>query len=175
MLEDEEAIDRLEHDLRRLKIDFERFFSGGLKTPPEQLRQSVSTQINAMRSRHIRTFALRFRLHNLEARFHIFSVLFSRRLQELEAGTGRRARPEVREVDPHDGIVFDDKPDPEAVAVLYRELCRAREVAPATDLAQFQSYLTSQITQIRKKTGCTHVRFRIASEGDKVKLKAKPL
>ena len=127
MLEDEEAIDRLEHDLRRLKIDFERFFSGGLKTPPEQLRQSVSTQINSMRSRHIRTFALRFRLHNLEARFHIFSVLFSRRLQELEAGTGRRARPEVRKVDPHDGIVFDDKPDPEAVAVLYRELCRARK------------------------------------------------
>ena len=38
----------------------------------------------------------------------------------------------------------------------------------------FQSYLKKQASQIRKKTGCEQVRFRIASEDGQLKLKAKP-
>ena len=175
MLEAEEAIDRLDRDIRRLKIDFERFFNGNLKVPPELLRQSISTQIQELRSRHIRTFALRFRVNNLEARFHIFSVFFARRLRAMEWGAGGAASSATAGFDPREGVILGENPEPEAVRALYRELCRARQAAPAADFTQFQAYLAKRVAQIRSKTGCSHVRFRIASEGGRVKLKAKPV
>ena len=176
MLEDEEAVERLEHDLRRLKIDRDRFLTGNLKSPPEQLRQSINTQIHQLQSRHIRSFAIRFRLNNQEARFNTLSVLFGRRLRELEQGELPAAAQSARlGLDASDGVVLGESPEAEAVEVLYQELCRAREVAPATDLGEFLDYLAKQVAQIRSKTGCDRVRFRVASEGVKVKLKAKPV
>ena len=76
MLEPEEAIQRLANDIRRLKIDFDRFFNGAVKIPPEQLRKRIRDQLQDLRSIHIRSVGLRFRLNNLEARFNTFSVLF---------------------------------------------------------------------------------------------------
>ena len=38
-----------------------------------------------------------------------------------------------------------------------------------------QSYLNKQAAQIRDKTGCSEVSFRVASEKGKLKLKAKPV
>ena len=39
--EQDEALQRLDRDLKRFKIDFERFLSGNLATPPDQLRQNL--------------------------------------------------------------------------------------------------------------------------------------
>ena len=175
MLEVEDAIDKLELSLQRLKIDYERFFSGNLKTPPEQLRQNINFQIHALRSRHIRSFALRFRLSNLEARFNTFTVLFGRRLRELEQGLrDQQASSAEDRIDAREGIVLGKKPEPGAVEALYQELCRAQKVEP-DNLEHFKTYLGKQLDTIRSKTGCSQVQFRVSSEGGKIKLKAKPI
>jgi hypothetical protein len=43
------------------------------------------------------------------------------------------------------------------------------------DLDTFRGYLQKQMTQIRDKTGCDAVQFRVVNEDGKVKLKAKPV
>jgi hypothetical protein len=174
MLEVEDAIDKLELSLQRLKIDFERFFSGNLKAPPEQLRQNINFQIHSLRSRYIRSFALRFRLNNLEARFNTFSVLFGRRLRELEQGSGRQPAGAKSRADARAGIVLGEKQEPGAVEALYQELCRAQRIEPE-NLEHFRTYLGKQVETIRSKTGCSEVQFRISSKDGKVKLKAKPI
>jgi hypothetical protein len=43
------------------------------------------------------------------------------------------------------------------------------------DYQSFCRYLERQAEAIRARTGCSGVRFRLASEGGRIKLKAKPI
>jgi hypothetical protein len=174
----EEAIDHLELRIRRLKIEYDRFFNGALDRPPEQFRQSINADIQALRTVHIKDFSLRFRLTNLEARFNTFLVLFHRRLQDMEEGSllERRAAIAPRETfDPRKGIVLDETPAKGAVQALYDEVYPGDQKQTEADFVRFQTYLLQQVTNIRRKTGCSSVKFRVESKDGKTKLKAKPV
>lgn len=174
----EEAIDRLEQRIRRLKIEYDRFFNGSLDRPPEQFRQSINSDIHELRSVHIKEFTLRFRLTNLEARFNAFCVLFHRRLQEMEEGTlleRRRAGHLQETFDPRGGIFIDETPAPGAVQALFDEVYDQQNDGSEIDFTRFQNYLLQQVTNIRQRTGCTGVKFRVESKDGKTTLKAKPV
>ncbi len=180
-----EVIDHLSADVQRLRIDFERFFSGALHLPPEDLRQRVQAQLRALRNLSGGTAVDRFRLGDLEARYNTYNELFNRRLRDREEGRRRVASPippppAVR-YDPATGIVIGRSPAPEAIAALYEGLAAggiaggAQMAAPRFDLASFGAYLERQAAAIRAKTGCEEVQFRLAAEDGKLKLKARPL
>jgi hypothetical protein len=171
------AIDRLDHDIQQLKIDFERFFNGGLPMPPEEFRQAVRGQIRTLRTKPIHALVDRFRINTLEARFNTLNELFNRRLRDREEGVATRAAatPTARRYDPYQGIVVGASPPSEAIQALYEELYRSDKPAPPANFNRFESYLLRQMAEIRDRTGCTEVKFRVASEGGKLKLKAKPV
>ncbi len=172
------AIERLDQDIRQLKIDFERFFNGGLPTPPEEFRQAVRTQIRSLRSAPIQTLVDRFRLNTLEARFNTLNELFNRRLREREEGLAvmpAAVTPTPRRYDPYQGVVVSDGAPPEAIEALYRELYRDDRSGSDATFKKFQSYLLGQMEEIRERSGCAEVKFRVATEGGKLKLKAKPV
>ncbi len=174
-----EAFDRLDRDIKQLRIDFERFFSGALPLPPEELRGRVQAQLRHLRGLTQLTAVDNFRLGDLEARFNSYSELFNRRLRDLEEGRHLVVRPMAaaapRRFDPEQGIVFGDRIDPEGVEALYQGLAAAPGDAPRFDLDSFQTYVTRQVSAIRDKTGCSLVQFRLAMEDGKVKLKARPV
>jgi len=62
-----ESIDRLAADILQLRLDFERFFSGALLAPPEDLRRRVQAQLRQLRGVKSMTAVERFRLGDLEA------------------------------------------------------------------------------------------------------------
>jgi hypothetical protein len=189
-----EAIDRLAADIQHLRVDFERFFSGVLPFPPDELRNRVQAQLRSLRNVNGGTAVDRFRMGDLEARYNAYNELFNRRLREREEGGRGRSRPApaappVR-YDPAAGIVIGRTLDPEAVAALYQGLVGAPAsgssvdstgnspstgASPRFDLATFGVYLERQAAAIRDKTGCEDVQFRLATEDGKVKLKARPL
>lgn len=175
--EPEELLMRLDRDIRRFRIDFERFFSGNLPIPPDQLRISVQNQIKEIHSVHLKAVSHRFRFNTLEAKFNAFLVLFNRRLRDLE--TGRAApRPGGETspaLDPEEGVIIGDSASTEAVAALFKGLYMTAGGRPPADLQKFESYLQQQADKIRQETGCSQVRFRVTNEGGKPKLKAKPL
>jgi hypothetical protein len=172
----DESLQTLDRDLKRFKIDFERFFSGNLATPPDQLRQNLGKQIQYLRMERLKSVAQRFKLNTLEARFNTLWVQFNRRLREQEEGGGFRDTPAPTEkkIDTSNGVVIAGSPDETAVRALYDDLYGGSGRGKKTDFGSFQAYLEKQAAQIRNKTGCAKVRFRIISSDGDLKLKAKP-
>jgi hypothetical protein len=161
-------------------VDFERFFSGALPFPPEDLRGRVQVQIRNLRNANLSTPVDTFRLGDFEARFNSYNELFNRRLRDLEEGRHPGMRhapppPAPRRYDPAQGIVFGERIDPEAAEALYQGLAAVPGDAPRFDLDSFQTYLARQVSAIREKTGCAQVQFRLAAEEGKMKLKARPV
>jgi hypothetical protein len=178
-LEIQASIERLARDIQQLKIDFERFFSGSLPTPPEEERQLVRQQIQRLRAVPLQALVDRFRLNTLEARFNTLNELFNRRLRDREEGATapppRLAPPTRRSYDPYKGIVVGEAPPPEAIQALYRELYDDDTPSARSNFQKFQTYLLGQMATIRERSGCREVSFRVATEGGEVKLKAKPV
>lgn len=174
--EQDEALQRLDRDLKRFKIDFERFFSGNLATPPDQLRQNIQKQIQYLRMERLKSVAQRFQLNTLEARFNTLWVQFNRRLREQEEGGATREAPIPAEskIDTSQGIVIADTPDKDDLQALYDDLYGGKGRGKKTDFDSFQAYLEKQTAKIRSKTGCHQVRFRITSDDGELKLKARP-
>lgn len=174
-----ETIDRLSSDVQQLRVDFERFFSGVLPFPPEDLRQRVQSQLRALRNANAATAVERFRLGDLEARYIAYNELFNRRLRDREEGRKRAPQappPEAQErYDPAGGIVIGLRPNPAAVEALYSGLAGGGAEGPRFDLATFGTFLQRQAAAIRDKTGCEDVNFRLAVEDGKLKLKARPV
>jgi hypothetical protein len=103
-------------------------------------------------------------------------VQFNRRLREQEEGGGAReaAGAEETKIDTSQGIVIAKSPDRKAVQALYDDLYGGPGRDKKTDFDSFQAHLEKQTAEIRSKTGCGQVRFRITSDGGELKLKAKP-
>jgi len=167
----------LEHDLDRLKIDFDRYFNGALEIPPEDDRTAIRDAIRNLHAANTSSHADVFRLSSLEARFNSVSELANRRLRDLETGPRKRVASSAEPPLPSArvGVALDENPAPEAAETLFNELYRMAERDPKTDLETFRQYLASQVTRIRERTGCDKVEFRVASVDGKMKLKARPL
>ena len=173
----DELLMTLDQDIRRFRIDYERFFSGNLPMPPEQRRINIVNQIKELRTVRLKAVAHRFRFNSLEAKFNALLVLFNRRLREFELG--RKDRQAIgavaNEFDPRQGVVVEEKPTAAAAQALFQGLYADAETGPKADFEKFQTYLEKQADKIRDKTGCSRVSFRVASEKGKLKLKAKPV
>jgi len=170
----QQRIERLESAVQELRVEFEKFFNGARDVPPEELREEIQGEIRMLRNASLRAVADNFRLTQVEARFNSFSEMFRRRLRDAEEG--RAAAPVVsrpRRIDPQRGVVMGDAVDDEAVEALYAGLARGGN--PRFDLDSFRGYLEKQVGAIRAKTGCARVRFRLVPDGERLKLKAKPL
>lgn len=172
-----QRIDQLDRRIQELRIEYERFLSGNLDTPPEALRRQIAKELRELRNSNLKGVEENFRLSNSEARFNTFCELYSRRVRNQEEGAVPAAahRAAAGAVDPTRGLVVDGNVADEAVTALYRGLQRGTGAQPRFDLESFRTYLNRQLTSIREKTGCDRVVFRIAEEDGRMKLKAKPV
>ncbi len=174
----QETLDQLEREIQTLRIDFDRFLSGALPFPPEDLRTRIQNQLKNLRHATLRSAVDGFRLGVFEARFNSYNELFNRRVREREEGrriARAAAPPPPTRFDPSRGIVVAGKVDPRAAEALYTALAAGAGGNPNFDLNSFQSYLERQTTALRAKTGCSAVSFRLAEEDGKLKLKARPI
>jgi hypothetical protein len=172
----QEALDQLARDIQQMKIEWDRYFGGGLPIPPEESRTRVQNQLRQLRNATMAGAADSFRLTTLEAQYNSYNELFNRRLRDREEGRhpGRKAPVAERSrFDPLQGITVGQRIESEAAEALYRGLATGGDVK--FDLGSFQTYLARQVDAIRQKTGCEQVQFRLAEEDGKLKLKAKPV
>lgn len=177
-MDPEQRIDRLQRTVRQMRIEYEKFFNGARDVPPEDLREQIQGEIRALRNSNLNSVAENFRLAQVEARFNSFGELYGRRLRQAEEGRGPLLVPGQRRAqrfDPHRGVEVGDDLDPAAVEALYQGLSRGPGQGPRFDLESFRDYLGKQVGALRARTGCARVRFRLEEEGDRLKLKAKPL
>lgn len=176
----EERMDRLDRDLRMLRIEFERFFNRapGLEYPDlERERSRIGAELRKLRNSKLQGVEASFRLGTLEAKYASYSQLFQRRVRQIEEGVplagGRPARRDG--ADPGRGGVVAGAVEDETVTALYQRLYRQAGNRPRFDLESFRTYLERQVDSIRTQTGCDRVVFRVAEEEGKMKLQARPV
>ena len=178
----DEELNRLDDDLRRLKIEYEVFFNGGSPRPPHDTLYRVENTIKRYSSDQSRlSFGQRYRLTNLVQKYAVNAQLWRRRLQEKEEGrnlTGPQKRAiEMPVADSSVRVICSD-PDVETEKVnqLLEAMRNARKLAGDTasdlDAAAFHRFIREKTKQIKEALHCDKVQFTVAVEGGRVKFKA---
>jgi hypothetical protein len=178
----DEEFNKLEDDLRRLKIEYEVYFSGGAPRPPHDTLFRVENTIKRYSSDQSKlNFGQRFRFMNLAQKYAINGQLWRRKLQEKEEGrslTGTQRHPVELPVDTGTVRVVCSDPDAEKEKVgrLLQAMQEARrqagESARGLDPAAFHQFIKDKTKQVKETLGCNKVQFSISVEGGKVKFKA---
>ena len=84
----EQQLTRVEEDIRRLKIEFDVYFSGGSKRAPYDTKLRVESLLKRLGDDRTLNFAQRYLLNSLQTRYASFRELWRRMLQEREEGRG---------------------------------------------------------------------------------------
>jgi hypothetical protein len=180
----EEQLNRLEEDLRRLKIEFDIYFNGAAKRPPYDTKSRVETVIKRIADDRSLSFAQRYLYNSLVARYTAFRELWRRTMQGREEGrepamAARQAkRHEAVEPQPRSNFVCADAhQDVETVRNLYAALVEAKMKCgePTDDLSfpRFHHLVATRTDKLKEHLGCDRVRFSVGIEDGRVSFRAK--
>jgi hypothetical protein len=195
-----EDLESIEKSIRRLQIEWDKFFSGLERKPPNDLKMKVEALLRQHANSEIRNNTDRFRYQTLTAKYNTLSELWSKRLRAKEEGKmfgvhGLRADilpppppppPEpVRAAAPAPFAsraqeteirVKNPERDAAAVQALYHrflaERQRSGETAPVK-YESFQKLIGQQTQRLLSEKGGQAVDFRLETKDGKVSLKAK--
>jgi hypothetical protein len=178
----DEELSKLDDDIRRLKIEYEVYFSGGSPRAPHDTLSRVETVIKRYSSDQSKlSFGQRFRFSSILQKYSVNRQLWQRKLQDKEEGRGQFAvQKRAVETPADDGSVRIVCSDPEAekekVDQLLNAMREARrqtgETSSGLDPAAFLKFIKDKTKQIKDTLGCDKVQFSVSIEDGKVKFKA---
>ncbi len=196
MIKQDEELDKLEEDIRRLKNKYDQFFSGITKVPPSFERHQVESYIHEVSKLKMRDNTRRFRFNTILSRYNQFREMWGRKMREREEGPlDFRRRQALMNSDPAPPPpppaaprVTSQGADPyvrmtpgsngEEVRKLYEEIERENGKLgkrASLTLEQLAAMIQKQSDMVREKYHVKTVAFRVETVDGKVKLKAKPL
>lgn len=162
----EEDLALIERSIRELQIEWEKFFSGLEKRPPNDMKARLEALIRKYAGVEVRNNTQRFRYQTLTARYATFAELWSKRLRALEEGRlvrGVRLPPpaaaQAGDTEPALAAAGDERSPLEALLGGSSEppprpqpRSQHRVADPARDQATVRS-LFEQFLEARQKTG----------------------
>jgi hypothetical protein len=197
VIKQDDELDKLEEDIRRLKNKYDQFFTGITKVPPSFERHQVENYIHELNKLKIRDNARRFRLSTILSRYNQFREMWGRKMREREEGPldFRRRQAAMTEAAPPPPPppapaprVTSDPADPyvrmapgsngEEVRKLHHEIERENlrmGKQNNVSLEQLTDMIQKQSDMVRAKYNVKTVAFRVETVDGKVKLKAKQL
>jgi len=190
-----EDIQVIEDFIRRLQVEWDKFFAGLERKPPTDLKNKVEALMRRYSNAEIRNNTERFRYQTLTAKYNTLNELWSKRLRAKEEGKlfgvhglkaemlpppAPAARPAAGGSSPREdtGEIRVQSPDRDAAAVraLYDNFLQARQRAGETAAVKFESFqklISQQASRILTEMGGRAVDFRLETKDGKVSLKAK--
>lgn len=196
MIKQDDELDKLEEDIRKLKNKYDQFFTGIVKVPPSFERHQLETYIFELNKLKIRDNGRRFRFNTLTSRFNQLREMWGRRMREREEGPmDFRRRQAAMSAEPAAPAPPSEArrgtsaaPDPyvrmtpgangEQIRRLFEEIEREHVKLgklPNVTIDQLTAMVQKQTDTIREKYHVSTVAFRVETVDGKVKLKAKPL
>ena len=190
--ETEEDLNRMEQDIRKLKIEYEQYFGGGKSRPPSDTEWRIEQIIKRYGDRGAEmNFAQRFRYGNLSQTFAKYKEIFHKRMKKREEGTvehhfgaaaraieAERAR--QRKAQPPAPVAVrcsDPAQEPQKVEQIYQAFREALERSgQSTDnisRKNFEEFLQKKVEQLRRQKGGQDVEVVVSLEGGKASLKAR--
>jgi hypothetical protein len=180
----DEELDELDQGLKRLRVEYDQFFLGILKRPPEVLQGRVQKAIVKYSNEPLRKTHQKFRFNQLNSKFQVHRQQWGRTMRQIEQGTYKghvfKAKLHERARGLTDETPNPFKPDapPKAAPIdrLFDALVAARKRAgdagPAPDRARLSEIVKKQTAALKQKHPGAKVKFRVAIEGNKAKLVA---
>ncbi|HEX6161166.1 MAG TPA: MXAN_5187 C-terminal domain-containing protein [Thermoanaerobaculia bacterium] len=197
MIKQDEELDKLEEDIRRLKNKYDQFFTGIIKVPPTFERSQVEAFIHEVSKQKMRDNTRRFRYNTILSRYNQFREMWARKMREREEGPlDFRMRQRALQQQP----APPPPPPPAAPRVTSAGADPYVKVAPSSNgeeirrlheqiekehlkmgrtsgvtIEQLAAMVQKQSEMVRTKYNVNTVAFRVETVDGKVKLKAKPL
>lgn len=179
----DEDLTELEDGIRRLKVEYDIFFNGHRKKPPDELRYRVERLVKKLTEAGL-SFQERFRYNTLIGRFYVYRDLWRRNQMERESGVGT---PEVqgegrsvRAKKPAEKIsvsIADPEMEQGKIRQLFDTLLRIRsqdpKKPPLMPYDQFVRYIAGRTQGIQGKYGCSNVVFTVSTHADTIRFTAK--
>jgi hypothetical protein len=199
----DEELNLLDSNLRRLKIEYEVFFSNPSKRPPTEIEWKVLNLLRKFSDGGKMNFAQRYRYNEMAQRYAIYSDLWRKKSRIREEGY---RRPQdallsvqgVREEEhvpahPAYGVhhaeadrgqtegpftvqCADATAERDKIETLYKALSEAKKKTGESlsgNFDSFSSFVQKKTSQIRKQYGCHSVEYTVEVHEGQVKLKAK--
>jgi hypothetical protein len=188
-------IEMLEKQIRQLQVEWDKFFAGFEKKPPNDLKTKVETLIRRHANAEIKNNTERFRYQSLTAKYTTFNELWSKKLRAREEGKpigvhglkadmlpppasapAAAASAPGRGAEGGDIRVQNPDRDVESVKTLYQRFLQARQQAGESAPVKFDSFqklIHQQASRILSEKGGQAVDFRLEMKDGKVSLKAK--
>jgi hypothetical protein len=197
----QEDFNDFEAKIEKLKFEYDQYFLGFSKIPPEKLRKEIERLVRKYLSFKSPNTGFRFRAQNLVQRVTTYRQLWDRTLQQIEDGTYRRdvARSKLHDKfrseapgaapEPghhaHDEVIEDAEmfeeedqaPKPKWSGVFDQYLkarTETREGIVGLSYDKLHDVLEKQAAQIKAKFNAKDVDFRVVIEDGKARLKATP-
>jgi hypothetical protein len=188
----DEDLDELDQGLKRLRVEYDQFFLGIVKRPPESLQGRVQKIIVKYANETLRKTHQKFRFNQLNSKYQIYRQQWGRTMRQIESGTykGHRFKAKLHErerglLSDSDATLGAPKPPaaksgpaakPGPIDQLYDALLAARkragESGPDPDRAKLSELVKKQTAALRAKHPGAKVRFRVAVDGKRAKLVA---
>jgi phage shock protein A len=190
-----DELDRLEEQIRKLKLQYDQFFRNLRKLPPTEDRKRVEEALRDMMRGKLRDNASRFRYNGIVSSYNRFQELWSRQMREREEGPINfrerqrlmQAQPEPPPPEPRRTPVTTRPDDSyvkvassssgDALAEIHRQVAEANKAlgkaSPSAE--QVAALVEKQAEQLRGRYNVDSIAFRVETVDGKVKLKAKPV
>ena len=88
----DEQLNELEHNIKRLRIEFDKYFVGTMKRPPQVLQGKVNKTVAYFSNKMPRNTAQKFRFNQLNSRYQMYRQHWGRVMRQIEAGTYKSDR-----------------------------------------------------------------------------------
>lgn len=196
-----EDLDQLDVSIRQLQIEWDKFFAGVERRPPNDLQKRVEGLVRKHAYTEMRNMGDRFRYQSLTSKFNTFNELWNKRLRAREEGHavgvhGLKAimppellaaalaplpMPGTAAPRPAPGApagevrVRPGAGDEPGLRRLFEQFAGARQAAGEAPVKfeTFQKLIGQQAQRIVSEKGASAVDFRIESKDGKVSLKAR--
>jgi hypothetical protein len=176
---DEEELRVLDHKLKQLKLDYDRYFLGTRPREPVVLRADVDKLIAVYSNQAIMNSGLRFRFSSICSRYQAHKRQWCEILRQIEQGTYARHRFKAALHERQRAPVAPEAaaaPAEAQVGDLFeayraaRESC-GQETSNVTPVA-LERVLSEQRAVLRARYGDAEFSFRVVIEGGRAKIKA---
>ncbi len=117
----EAACSEVEAEIAALRAKYEQYFMGVERKPPNVEHTALKKKVAGLRNTFVRQFSAKFRVEAVTSKMLTYERLWTRTLQEIEAGTYRRdlfklkLRTKDRAPPPPPAVKVEKKAEPEKV------------------------------------------------------------
>ncbi len=182
----DEKIKQLEQGIHRLRLAYEQYFRGVAKENPEVLAADVARRVRDITSglSQVTNTGQRFKIQQMVARYNSFNTIWQKTLRGIDEGKLRRGRAGAvttaeEAVLETNTFVFSTpgKEQNEMDRLIKRlRLEYVRVNAGTTPQAtRIRKMVEDQTGAVKAKYGCEEVAYEVVSEGEKVKIRVKPV